>query len=140
MTQDPKELIKLNDGSAPNAVAPTKWAPDPALRRIVCAAVLIQWGSKSLKLVSPRHWDSTMHDQLQQIVVLAYPAAETSEAQFAAWVKANLDMEGQIQGFVDQFGDFWDRSDAYSIARRQHQIVRKTGNQDSWELFSEDLY
>ena len=42
------------------------------------------------------------------------------------------------QGFIDQFGKFYNRKDAYIIAKENGQIIRDLGETD--ELFSEHLY
>jgi len=104
------------------------WQPDPDKRRIVCAAVLMtEPGGETVKLVAPRHWDETMHSQWALI-------------QHA--FRVSTSWKEDKQGFVDQFGTFYDRKDALIIARRQNQIKPegKSGNSDSDELFSEDLY
>jgi hypothetical protein len=93
------------------------WLPDPAKRRIVCAAILFD----KTMIVGPRHYDAVMM------------------AQYHAF-KLKQDEANGIQGFVDQFGTFFDRKEAFEIATRQGQIRHKTGNPDSKELFSKDLY
>jgi len=93
------------------------WIPDPARRRIVCAAILFEQGM----IVGPRHYDAVMM------------------AQYKAMGLKQTEADG-IQGFIDQFGTFFDREQAFEIATRQGQIRHKTGNPDSTELFSEDLY
>lgn len=45
-----------------------------------------------------------------------------------------------IQGFIANDGKFYNRKDAYVIAKDANQIVRKEGGYDGDELFSEDLY
>lgn len=93
------------------------WTPDPSRRRIVCAAVLFEKGM----IVGPRHYDAIM------------------QAQYKAMGLKATETDG-TQGFIDQFGTFFDRKEAFAIATRQGQIRHKTGNPDSQELFSEDLY
>lgn len=89
-------------------------------RFVVCAAV--KYG-EDIVVAGARHFDRVMHSQLDQMVL--------DEA------------DGFIEGFIDQFGVFMDRSEAYQIALAGGQINKrrlKTGNQGSTELFSEDLY
>jgi hypothetical protein len=117
------------------------WQPDPARRRIVCSAVLIDdKHGNSFKLLAPRHWGAVMGEQLRQIARHRYP--NMSDDELYDYVKDNFRHESQVQGFVDQFGDFHDRREALIIAKRHNQIKPegKSGNPDSDELFSEDLY
>lgn len=44
------------------------------------------------------------------------------------------------QGFIDQWGHFFTREEAFKIATESNQIIEKTGGKDSKQLFSEDLY
>lgn len=90
---------------------------------VVCAAVRLKDG---LIVCGPRHFDKIMR------------------AQFDAACGDRLDerLAGAEQGFVDQFGKFLSRMDAYQIARNVPQRYRKGGG---WPhgfqaLFSEDLY
>ena len=43
------------------------------------------------------------------------------------------------QGFIDQFGSFYNREEAWVIAERNGQIFRRCGGDDG-RLFSENLY
>jgi len=82
-----------------------------------------------------------MHEQLRTIAVLAI-GRNATEQEIDSYVQTHFDHSGEIQGFVDQWGIFFDRRDSLNIARRQNQIKPegKSGNPDSDELFSEDLY
>jgi len=54
---------------------------------------------------------------------------------------AGMDMIGADQGFIDQWGRFWDRKEAMVIAYTAGQRInyeRQGGHRD--ELFSEGLY
>ena len=42
------------------------------------------------------------------------------------------------QGFIDQFGDFIDRQEAWVIAKSQNQIVKSVSSEGT--LYSENLY
>ena len=88
---------------------------DPSERRIVCAAVLYDDGSM---LVVPRHFDGVM------------------QAQHAKLPAGAAEVE---QGFIDQWGTFFDRRDSLAIAKRNGQILKRCGG-DAEELFSENLY
>jgi len=52
--------------------------------------------------------------------------------------------EDEEQGFIDQYGNFLTRKEAWVIAKRQNQIMRYVGNQSSESvddiLWSENLY
>jgi len=45
---------------------------------------------------------------------------------------------GWDQGFVDQFGDWMDRKEAWKVATDQNQIVREVSSPGT--LYSENLY
>lgn len=91
---------------------------------IVCAATKFIFNDEIEPVIicSPRHWDITMH-KLYQILDEYVLAIKTDE----------------VQGFVDQFGVFYDRKDAYRIALENNQIVRTVGG-DNGVLYSENLY
>lgn len=84
-------------------------------RRIVCAAMF-----KEGRIVTgARHFDKVMRQQM-----------EASEGiQF--WKNCK-------QGFIDQFGDFIDRQEAWVIAKSQNQIVKSVSSEGT--LYSENLY
>lgn len=88
---------------------------DPDKRRIVCAAVLYSDGSM---LVGPRHFDEVM------------------QAQHARLPKNVAEV---AQGFIDQWGTFFDREDSRAIAQRAGQILHRCGGDDT-RLYSENLY
>ncbi len=75
---------------------------------------------EEVMICSPRHWDSVAH------------------ATFKA-MGNNLKKVKDIQGFVDQYGDFHTRKEAYVIAVKNNQIIRRVGGDDE-KLFSENLY
>lgn len=120
----------------------TDWTPDPEKRRIVCAAILIPTnrGDGCIKLVGPRHWDQVMHTQIRNLVEAACPEAKNDFKAYQAYLDTTYDFANQEQGFIDQYGTFFGRDDSFVIATRQGQIRKKSGNPDSTELFSEDLY
>lgn len=92
--------------------------------RIVCAAnkyfITLCDASFEIMLIGARHWDSCMRDQFKR---LAY----------------KVDRETEVQGFIDQFGKFYTRQEAFIIAEENDQIIRRVGG-DNGKLFSENLY
>lgn len=91
-----------------------------APQRVVCAANRIN----GIVVPSARHWDPVM----RALIKVLDQAGEVYSA-------ANVE-----QGFIDQFGNFLTRKEAFVIATNQGQIREKSGNPNSKELFSEDLY
>ncbi len=93
---------------------------------IVCSAVrvFIDIGCNNFTnvIIGARHWDQQMHDQFANL-------------PFKSCVKR----EFECQGFIDQFGNFYDRKEAFVIANRNKQI-RFNLEYESNELFSEMLY
>lgn len=57
--------------------------------------------------------------------------------------KANLpwlrEKFGEEQGFIDQYGVFMSREEAYEVAKAAGQIIYRCGG-DEGKLFSENLY
>lgn len=100
--------------------------------RIVCAAnrYIITY-PKNLKfkddvliITGARHWDSVMRG--------IWDALDT-------FVIDSIDRNKEEQGFIDQFGNFYTRKEAYIIAKENNQIVRDLGYETD-ELYSEHLY
>jgi hypothetical protein len=116
------------------------------LRRVVTAAIMSEdlddCGVTSV-IIAPRHFDAFMHDAINRDV-LSY-APEYREERARRWKQAE-------QGFIDQWGNFLTRREAWKIATRQGQIVRWVGSQrylsqctstDTFfdqDLYSENLY
>jgi hypothetical protein len=93
----------------------------PGQRRVVCAAIK---NSNDEIILGARHFDPIMHQQLKQII-------EHNE---------NWDDHSQItQGFIDQWGIFMTREEAFEVASATGQIIRQCGG-DKQRLFSENLY
>lgn len=92
--------------------------PGCSQRRIVCAAV--QYPGNIL-LVGARHFDKVMLGQFHRLRLVAEEEEDT------------------VQGFIDQYGDFFNRRDAFKIAEAANQIIRRVGG-DEGKLFSENLY
>lgn len=85
-------------------------------RRVVCAANR----SGSIILCGARHWDTVMHKQ--------------AEAMKMSRTKRSM----AEQGFIDQFGVFLTREEAFILAKEKGQIKGKPNVEGT--LFSEDLY
>jgi len=86
----------------------------PELQRIVCAAIILKSGHI---IASARHFDMLMRKQID---------------------RCGLTIRGAEQGFIDQWGNFLSREEAWIVAERQEQIRKHTGPHGT--LFSEDLY
>jgi hypothetical protein len=95
--------------------------PDP---HIVCAAMRSR---KTGRIVcGARHFDIIMRQ------------FTTSQSLFRR-PKVSKEWKSVEQGFIDQFGQFHDRKQAYEIAARQGQIRRPEGGTPG-TLYSENLY
>ena len=92
------------------------WKPDLSKRRVVCAACR---DTDGLIVAGARHFDGIMH------------------AQIAAMGKSDS-FRGAEQGFIDQFGLFLTREEAYKVAEEKGQLLNKPTIPGT--LFSEDLY
>ncbi len=94
-----------------------EWKPDYNVtpRRIVCAAML----KEGRIITGARHFDKIMRAQM-----------EASEG--IKWWKSCA------QGFIDQFGDFLDRKEAWKIASQRRQIRKRVSCAGT--LYSENLY
>lgn len=93
-----------------------------AMQRVVCAAVL---STKTGTIVTgARHFDELMRKSLNTIKAL-----DETPHDYA-----------KNQGFIDQFGNFLTREEAYEIAEKRGQIIRECGNKGQRTLYSEHLY
>lgn len=93
-------------------------------RVVVCAANRSAITGKII--CGARHWDSAMRGQVQFLI------EDGRRKMPDEWVAAE-------QGFIDQYGQFLTREEAYLIAEKAGQI--KYGPQHSMgTLYSEDLY
>jgi hypothetical protein len=97
--------------------AAEEWKPDYSVtpRRVVCAAN--RHHHSRLIICGARHWDKVMRAQ-----------ADALGTGFTEWE----------QGFIDQFGDFLTRGEAWTVAEEQGQIRREVSVPGT--LFSENLY
>lgn len=89
---------------------------DRTKRRVVCAAVR----KGDFLILGARHFDMTMHKTIQQLGL---------ERRFMA--------DGE-QGFIDQWGKFMTRQEAFVVASDMEQILGEPNIEGT--LFSEDLY
>lgn len=91
------------------------------MKRIVCAA--IRHRRFHLLIVGPRHFDITMR----------YAIDRSDEGD--EWYDAE-------QGFIDQNGNYLNRTDAWQVAKDAEQIIRRVGgdNANGGTLYSENLY
>ena len=106
------------EGSGASPCSADEWKPDYSVtpRRVVCAAML-----KDCRIITgARHFDKVMRSQM-----------EATEG--VNWWKSCK------QGFIDQFGDFMTREEAWTAAVDQEQIHRRCGGDDPC-LYSENLY
>jgi len=88
---------------------------------IVCAALCLN----DIIIAGPRHFDSVMRSQIKAI------AGDKKKGMFAR----------AEQGFVDQFGTFYNREDAMKIVKGSGQLFNEERNGVPKEcLFSEGLY
>lgn len=87
---------------------------------IICAAARIKSNDVYLIVCSPRHYDRIAHAQIAHM--------------------GNRDLWRHAEeGFVDQYGNFYDRKQAWDIAVKNGQIVRDH-DKCPGTLYSEHLY
>jgi len=87
---------------------------DKPQRYVVCAANR----KADVIICGARHFDTVMRSNIKLLGL-----------QFTAWE----------QGFIDQFGVFMTREEAFIVATDANQIRRRCGGDDG-RLFSENLY
>lgn len=91
-------------------------------RVVVCAAIKFTTEGRDFLVCSARHYDQTMVEQIKTIGIVAFNAKMKYE-----------------QGFIDQYGKFMTREEAYKVAKEANQIKYKCGGDEN-QLFSENLY
>lgn len=118
------------DSDYKNRPNPEGWIPPSSVPvHIVSAACQLKVGNrcgdeKDIIISSPRHQDITMRNYLNQI-------------QFID----EFSMPETIEGFIDQFGRFWNRKEAWVIVDIHKQPLVDRGLRQTAEiLYSEDLY
>ncbi len=99
-------------------------------QRVVCAANKLSDGTVILGV---RHWDDFMHQALDSI--LKNQPEGTDEE-----VNELLLIQGHQQGFIDQFGNFLTRKEAWVIAKENGQVIHQGPGYSGPELYSENLY
>ena len=98
-------------------------------KRVVCAAMTVGMPNAfHLVIVSPRHWDSFVHDLFMKSEI---------GSQLTAF---NVDQKDELQGFMDNHGNFLTREAAFTLAEKNNQIVRLCGTEHTRKLYSENLY
>lgn len=108
---------------------PLHLRPGAPQRRVVCAAN--RNDATGDLAIGPRHFDATMRAGIDACVAGApYPNQARAE-----WRKAS-------QGFIDQWGTFMDRCEAFAVAKAAGQILYgpHLGHCEPPELDSSDLY
>jgi hypothetical protein len=93
-------------------------------RRVVCAANRSKVTGQII--CGARHWDHIMRQQVQWL-------ENQPDGR-----KMPHEWSGAEQGFIDQFGRFLTRQEAFLIAQSQNQILYP--GFDTGTLYSEDLY
>lgn len=94
----------------------TFFAPsEGSIRKVVCSATYLKSGRI---IVGVRHFDRFMRNTIKDL------GEDTIDAE---------------QGFVDQYGNFLTREEAWEVASRAGQIIRRVGG-DEGKLYSENLY
>lgn len=99
-------------------------------RRVVCAAnrtyyVDADGERKSLVIAGARHCDGVMAPVLKFVREHSMQPDETLKQQ---------------QGFIDQYGNFMTREEAYLLARSNKQMIVDAGKWPRERLYSEHLY
>ena len=94
-------------------------------RRVVCAAnkYVCNFDGKVIIIAGARHYDLVMRSQIEAL-------------EKSYW---HLIKHTEVQGFIDQRGEFMTREEAWQVALHAGQIVRRCGG-DGSRLFSENLY
>lgn len=96
--------------------------PKDAKVIIVCAANRFEGG---LIIAGARHFDNVMHGNVQRIFKTDNRAYQCSMSE---------------QGFIDQWGRFYTREDAFKIVQKNGQPFNAERNVSTIALFSEGLY
>ncbi len=103
---------------------------------IVCAACR----SKTLNLVvaGARHFDTIMRNQINALGHADNGGRAEDDILTLYW---HTHWSTSEQGFIDQFGTFYNRADALIVAKQNEADGRKLRDPDcTFELYSEDLY
>jgi hypothetical protein len=95
-------------------------------RAVVCAANRSRVTGKII--AGARHWDSIMRQQVNWLD----PSSNNGRQMPDEWA-------GAEQGFIDQYGQWMTREEAWKVAEANNQIKFPSG-WDKGTLYSEDLY
>lgn len=95
-------------------------------RIIVCAA--LRFPHLDLVIPGARHYSEDIHRLMNKL------------KEHGLMPKKREQAVGENQGFLDNFGNYWNREDSLLIARAAHQLDGKEKSGSETELFSEDLY
>lgn len=103
-----------------------------AQRRVVCAAcqwTLHEYYSEPIIILGARHFDKLMHE-----------AVASFNSDTPTW--RTLVGGKEVQGFIDQWGVFMDRQEAWKVAEAAGQILYRCGGDRAHggALYSENLY
>ena len=99
--------------------------------RIVCAANRCDVTNHIV--IGIRHYDDLMREAIVNLQI------NTEETDYSA----TTPFEGKVtQGFVDQYGNFYNRQKAWKIAEQNGQVLRRVGGDTAkgGTLYSENLY
>lgn len=104
------------------------------INRIVCAAVRAPDGAL---ILGARHWDGIMRE--------TYDNQETVYHLLDEYIKGRPPFAGHHEyeeGFIDKFGKYKNRQEAWIVAVGANQIIREVGGNASkgGTLYSENLY
>lgn len=108
---------------------------DLSLPRIICAAVQNKDGRITC---GPRHFDGTMWAQILGITLEEFSNIQRDPAgSVPITVKI---WQGAEEGFIDQYGKFYTREEAWPIALENEQINPQEFMWQTGKLHSEHLY
>lgn len=99
--------------------------------RIVCAANRCDVTKRIV--IGIRHYDGVMQDQIANLQIAMEETNHFAKTPFEDKV---------TQGFIDQYGNFYNRQEAWKIADQNGQILRRVGGDSTngGTLYSENLY
>ena len=82
-----------------------------------------------------------MYPTKEPTVKQCYKAGECPDCQLEVYdAVAPIDKASIEQGFIDNFGNFLTREEAWLVAKAAGQVIKVCGGNGSGKLFSENLY
>lgn len=122
--------------------------------RIVCAANQLVFRDpagqiRKVVIAGARHCDSIMNpirhlltgsDFADPRIARDGHDAVPHEERCGVELPGQDDSLDEVQGFIDQHGTFYTRSEAYVIAKENGQLIRQEGWNSTGKLYSENLY